>query len=266
MASKLYFVEGLPGSGKSTFSYSLMKQLSDNGYDTVYYKEETSQPVDLFRQAIIPVNTFESILGHLSAKTVESVRENSYMLCDYAVVAYTKTVFSDQESLNSYQIFHDFDIGDGRVPFSTYKEYHYILWREFIRNYGHLEKNFITEGSFLHNQLLDIIGFYSIGADTIISYFVDLANIINRIPKKVYLIYPDNIEKLIEKTLIERGVGLHTWGEGFAKWMEMSPYCSKNNLKFKSGMVNIYQKMRQLSIQILNEIGWNYTIIERLIV
>lgn len=59
MSVRLHFVEGLPGVGKSTFAYSLQKQLLGRNDDVVYYKEETSQPIDLFRQAIIPQKAFE---------------------------------------------------------------------------------------------------------------------------------------------------------------------------------------------------------------
>ena len=66
MSIRLYFVEGLPGVGKSTFAYSLHKQLLVTNDNVVYYKEETCQPVDLFRQAIIPQQKFEKLLTEVT--------------------------------------------------------------------------------------------------------------------------------------------------------------------------------------------------------
>lgn len=259
----LHFVEGLPGAGKSTFANLLTKQILLKNKNVVYYKEETSQPVDLFRQAIIPKALFGELIKSLSVETIESINSNLYYLCEYIVVAYTKVLFTEEEYRAHYQSFRKYDIGEGRVSFDKYKQYHYELWKAFVREYGFQQRTCIAEGAFLHNQLLDIIGFYDVTVDEVVAYYSELAEIISPVKKTVYLILPDNIERLISSTLLERGTELHSWGDGFAKWMEYSPFCKRNKLSGESGMKSIYLKLELLSIEVLNAIGWDYKIIRR---
>lgn len=263
MAARLHFVEGLPGVGKSTFAYSLQQQLLDANDDVVYFKEETSQPVDLFRQAIIPQPVFEEFLAKVSFKTAESIRANSYLLDGNTIVAYTKVLYTDSEIQAVLPQLRKYDIGDGQVSFDTYMEYHFRLWNAFIQNYGPTNRAYIAEGAILHNQLLDILGFYDTSIEEILFYFSMLIDITRPLSCKTYLLLPDDIEKLISSTLQERGAEPNSWGAGFAKWMSLSPNCKKNNLFGVRGMVEIYKQMETLSKQILDYTGCNYEVIIR---
>ena len=263
MSIRLYFVEGLPGVGKSTFAYSLHKQLLVTNDNVVYYKEETCQPVDLFRQAIIPQQKFEKLLTEVTPPTAKSLKDNSYLLCKNVIVAYTKVLYKKSELKTVFPRLREYDIGDGRVSFDIYKEHHLLLWKTFIQAYRSTHHIYITEGAILHNQLLDILGFYDIGLEKILAYYSALANIIHPLFCKTYLLLPDDIEKLITITLRERGMGPNSWGAGFAKWMDLSPYCKRNNLSGVSGMIKIYKLMEVLSKQILDHIGADYEIIIR---
>lgn len=263
MSSKLYFVEGLPGAGKSTFAYRLQRQLYSTIDNVVYYKEETSQPVCLFRQAIIPKQSYESLSKLISDETAQSMELNSYLLEKNVVVAYTKVQYSELERKTIFPQLRAYDIGDGRVPFDTYKKLHFQVWSAFVRNYGSRSQAYITEGAFLHNQLLDILGFYDVCTNEILTYYKMLTDIIRPLPYKTYLLLSDDIEKLVRITLQERGIEPNSWGAGFFKWMNLSPYCKKNNLNGISGMVDIYEKLETLSIQILDYIGGDYEVIIR---
>lgn len=265
MSVRLHFVEGLPGVGKSTFAYSLQKQLLGRNDDVVYYKEETSQPIDLFRQAIIPQKAFEKILTKVSSQTAQSIKDNSYLLYDDVIVAYTKVLYNASEIQTVLPQLREYDIGDGKVPFDTYKEHHFRLWNSFIQTYGSTHCAFVAEGAILHNQLLDIIGFYNVSIEELLIYFRALADIVRSLSCRIYLLLPDDIEKLIIITLQERGTGPNSWGAGFSKWMSLSPYCQKNNLSGVSGKVKIYKQMKILSMQILDHIGCEYEVITRII-
>ncbi|OUQ83821.1 hypothetical protein [Flavonifractor sp. An10] len=263
MPARLCFVEGLPGSGKSTFAYSLQKQLLEANDDVVYYKEETSQPVDLFRQAIIPQRVFEELLMKVSIKTAQSMKANSYLLYENVIVAYTKVMYKTLELQTVLPQLCKYDIGDGRVSFDIYKEHHFLLWESFVQTYGLTHRVYIAEGAILHNQLLDILGFYDISVEEILTYFNTLASIIRPLSCRTYLLLPDDIEKLITITIQERGMEPNSWGAGFTKWMSLSPYCKKNNLSGVNGMVKIYKQMEVLSKQILDYIGCDYEVVIR---
>ena len=262
-ATKLHIVEGLPAVGKSTFSYKLYSEFESSGLQTVYFKEEKCQPVDLFRQAVLTKADYHNIIRmNLTDEFVKSIEDNTYYLGDYAIVAYTQLNYNQQLKKTLLPIMIKSDIGDGRADFEKYKKLHILLWEKFVEK-NEKKYNYIAEGALIHNQLLDIIGFYELSDDIIVSYFRTLIDIISPLKPHLYYIFPSNIEALINSSLLERGCEEGSWGYGFFRWLKHSMYGKKLQLNGKKGLTSVYQKMHKLSLQILDDSRLSVDMIER---
>lgn len=266
MITYLHLVEGLPASGKSTTAKKLYEKYSSNQVKSKYYKEETSQPVDLFRQALLNTIQYECFL--LSCKKIcdeikvisyetikKNIIENSYKLEDIFVIAYTVLdCFSILELKQLFYSLSKYDSGDGRIDFSMYQSLRLKVLNRFVQDVYSPDTVYITEGAFLHNQLLDIIGFYDLTDEEIIRYFGKQFEIIAQLHPIIYFIYPDDFEKLIKEELLERGCEKGSWGAGFHNWIKYSNFGIKNNLSGVEGMNQLYEEMFRISNKIISEL------------
>ena len=67
MHSKLILVEGIPGSGKSTFAQKIADCYSTRGQKTNLYTEGDYHPADLAWNARLPLEELDNILAPYSA-------------------------------------------------------------------------------------------------------------------------------------------------------------------------------------------------------
>lgn len=251
-------VEGVPASGKSTLAAKIYKEQIGNGFFSTYYKEETRQPVDLFRQAVMTPNEYMAVVDRIGAfanneierlKLIEALDSNSWRLGEHIITAY-----SALPDRNLVKLLHSYDIGDGNVDFASYKKHHMTLWNNFVDNVVSDDQLYITEGAFLHNQILDLIGFYDATDAEIINYFASLADIIRSIDTRIFYIQVGDFGELVKKTLESRG-GLNTgWGAGFERWLAFSNFGKSNQLCGVDGIVAVYEKMDKLMRAILDTI------------
>ncbi len=264
MNTKIHIVEGLPAVGKSTYSLALQSRLKRSKIPTIYYKEETSQPVDLFRQAVLKMDEYTALLSMpLPTTFLAGLEQNSFPLGPYRIVAYTTLDYGPQVQKTILPIMRAHDIGDGRVPFTEYCRLHLYLWERFVKTAQSSQKNYITEGAFLHNQLLDILGFYDPPDSVLVSYYRKLMDIIAPLQPRFYYVYPSDIRLLIDNALSERGYEKGTWGYGFERWLKNSVYGRKNHLRGRKGMVATCERLHETSLFVLDQIDADVDMIKR---
>ena len=208
-------VEGLPAAGKTTLARAMQQQFGSRHSAVEFFREETCQPVDLFRQAVFfPEEYAELLRLPETAPLTEMIAQNTRRLGPYFVTAYLQLPFSETATA-LWQLFRSHDIGDGRASFETYRYLHLLLWEQFVAEYGSMSSIIITEGAMLQNQLLDLVGFYELPEATLFRYFRDLFDILRPLKPKLHYIYLKNIETTLLHALQERGTDEGSWGYGF---------------------------------------------------
>lgn len=266
MIAKIHLVEGLPAVGKSTYSYRLQSMLSASGTPAIYFKEETCQPVDLFRQAVLTEEMYASLAEMpLSGAFRTALEQNSYSCGPHRIISYTSLPYDGETRNTVFPVLRAQDIGDGRVPFVRYRQLHLQIWEKFVNMTRDSCQYYITEGAFLHNQLLDILGFYDLSDAELLAYMQELLDIMAPLQPRVHYIYPSDVEHLVDSALSERGDQEGTWGYGFGKWLEFSSFGRKNQLYGRDGIVAVAQRMHEVSLSILENTGVEFELIERLV-
>ena len=66
---KIIFIEGLPGSGKTTIAKKLSDYLNDIGEKSVFYREGDLHPVDLTWIAILTEEELDSLISRYPTLT-----------------------------------------------------------------------------------------------------------------------------------------------------------------------------------------------------
>lgn len=260
--TRVFLVEGLPAAGKTTFSKKLHHHLTANGRNCLFFPEESSQPVDLFRQAVMTPDQYDCFIdrcqklsamdGSFSYDDVnEQLEKNLYRSFDRVVIAYTMLDTGSPIQDMLMRSLRQYDIGDGRTTFDQYRQYHLLLWKHFSDNYAQPETDYVLEGAYLHNQLFDLMGFYDLSEQELSGYFEKLLGCLSNFYIKIYYICTDNIEKLVEKSIVQRGTGNGTWTDGFEKWLRRSPYGRRHKLGGRSGMVRTYNDLNTIASKIL---------------
>lgn len=256
-------VEGLPAAGKTTLAHAIQQQFDTRHCTVEFFREETCQPVDLFRQAVFfPEEYAELLRLPEAAQLTEMLAQNTRRLGPYFVTAYLQLPLSEH-AMALRQLFRNHDIGDGRVSFETYRYLHLLLWEQFAAEYGGMSSVIITEGAMLQNQLLDLVGFYELPEAALHRYFRELFDILRPLKPKLHYIYSKNVGTTLLHALQERGTNKGSWGYGFETWLAQAPYGKRRHLCGVSGMLSCCLTLQALSLSILERSGLDCEIIER---
>lgn len=89
-------VEGLPAAGKTTLARAMQQQFGSRHCAVEFFREETCQPVDLFRQAVFFPGEYAELLRlPEAAPLAEMLAQNTRRLGPYFVTAYLQLPFSE---------------------------------------------------------------------------------------------------------------------------------------------------------------------------
>lgn len=256
-------VEGLLAAGKTTLARAMQQQFEARHCTVEFFREETCQPVDLFRQAVFSTEEYAELLQlPETVPLTEMLAQNTRCLGPYFVTAYLQLPLPEN-AVALRQLFRNHDIGDGRASFETYRRLHLLLWEQFAAEYGSTSSVIITEGAMLQNQLLDLVGFYELPEAVLLRYFRELFDILRPLKPKLHYIYLKNVEATLLHALQERGTDEGSWGFGFETWLAQTPYGKREHLCGVSGMLSCCLTLQTLSLSILERSGLDCEIIER---
>lgn len=116
MKTKLVMVEGIPGSGKSTFAQKIADYYRNKSIVVNLFNEGQAHPADLAWLACIPLDTIDTLL--FKYKELENdITKNMHISDGYAIIAYTQ-VKTDNRGF--YKELESYEIYDNRVSFDIF--------------------------------------------------------------------------------------------------------------------------------------------------
>src|SRR5659263_135706 len=111
LRTKLIMVEGIPGSGKSTFAHKIADYYRNKDILVNLFNEGQAHPADLAWCACVPLGSLDNLLLKYSGLEGE-IRKNMHIEGDYAIIAYTQ-VKTDNRGF--YKELENYEIYDNRV-------------------------------------------------------------------------------------------------------------------------------------------------------
>ena len=129
MKTKLIMIEGIPGSGKSTFAGRIADFYISRGLKTNLYNEGGFHPTDLAWNACVPVEFLDNVLAPYKS-FIDEINKNIHIEDDYAIISYTQVQTDDNSFFKEMEMY---EIYDKRVPLDVFNKLQFKRWSSFGR-------------------------------------------------------------------------------------------------------------------------------------
>ncbi len=258
MKTKLIMVEGIPGSGKSTFAQKIADYYRNKGIAVNLFNEGQAHPADLAWSACVPLGSLNNLLFKYSELESE-IRKNMSINGDYAIIAYTQVKTVNREF---YKELENYEVYDNRVDFDVFCNLIYSRWSAFGKQAVEKDILNIFECAFFQNHINELQN-YQLANKTDIERHLNklLSSVINLSPVLIYLSQP-SIRETIERIAKERVSEHGNWIDMAVAYAENTPYGKLNNLKGFEGLIRCIEDRKQIEVDILKTLPINTIIVE----
>lgn len=245
---RLILVEGLPGSGKTTFAKMLGRKLAEAGQEVRLYVEGDLHPADLAWCAYLTPEEYQAVCQKYPdcADALEQTREEWN---GGTVLAYSR-IGGLPEELAGY--LEQKEIYDGRVGTERFCALQKSRWKKFGREAAGTA---IFECAFLQNTVNELTLFACMEEDALFRHLKELADSVSRLDPLVLYLDMD-AEAAVNRAAEERvdGRGNRVWEQRVSEYISASPYGRKHGLSGVSGMYRYFETRRQLELRLLERL------------
>lgn len=250
MKSKLILVEGIPGSGKSTFAERIAAYYTGRGLTADLYTEGRYHPADLAWNAYIPAEDLDRVLAPFRSFRDE-IEANTRREDGFAILSYTQVPSGTPAFFKAME---EHEIYDGRIPFSRFREILSKRWYSFGKEAA--EKNAVTvfECAFLQNQVNELMLIRLADIETMKRYFQELLlTVLPLSPVLVYLAQSD-VKETVARAAAQRVSGDNSWIDGFICYMENTPYGKKHGIRGFDGVIRVLEERQKAELEIIRSL------------
>jgi hypothetical protein len=249
--TRLLLVEGLPGTGKTTFSSKIFDYISKSK-EAYLYQEGDAHPADFAWCACIPQEEVAQIIKRFP-EYQKPMEEVMYFEDGYAIIPYIKIPIKDQDF---YHLMESYEVYDNRVGFEKFKKLNLKRWTRFAEKALKEEGIHIFECAFLQNHITELLLFHCMEAEDIQAYLLDLIEPV--LPLEPVLLYlsqasvQEGLKKISEIRVNDLGEKI--WMERVLEYIEESPYGKAHQLKGFDGFVEFFQRRKNIEESVLSRL------------
>ena len=193
--TKLIFIEGVSGVGKSTMVQTLQKELTGLGYKVKSYLEgDYTNPIDFYYTAYFTAHEYEKLCYKYSHNR-EIINMNTIKVDDIRLIRYAHgKEFIFEEPLLSTLIENEFCYHPKKIiPIDKYISVYTKIWNKYSESLKGKFDFVIFDGSLLHHPVNDIINNYHITGEQAVPFITALLNAIELTEKYIFYLKTDNI-------------------------------------------------------------------------
>lgn len=263
----IYFIESIPGGGKTYYSRNLQNEISNN---VIYYREEECNPIDLQRQAVLSKSEYYDFLQTLDSLFEDKeAAENIKVEIECSLTKLNDLVFlpfmhirTENKSAKKllYSLYKN-EVNDGMVVFEKYRDLLLSRISNFLEEYNK-DINYIFEGALFHNPLITILGFYDMQYCEIRDFYEEIFRLLKDHKYVIKLIVVDDIDSTVRYTAKKRKDSKgFSWQEGFEMW-----FLQSNNFrsyKGVDGIITFAKEISKVELDLIRDIRFEADIIER---
>ena len=261
--SKIYLIEGLPGSGKTTFARRLNDFLINENVLVKKYNEGDLHPVDLAWTAIFDDISFIT-LKNKYPELVSQFKDYLKKIDDLYYLAYTN-IKIDVNTKDFYDYCERCEIyktRDIEYFFST----HLRLWQEFLSEDLEDDYVYIFECIFLQNHINELILKYGLNEEEIIAYFKKFSKVFSGFDVNLIYINQNNPSKILQRITEERRTNnkelYRDWIDHVIEYVEQKNISGISKYKGYSGVESFFLDRKKLEERVLDRINLNKLVVE----
>lgn len=252
--TKLILIEGIPGSGKTTYAQRIEKYLNETGLKSKCILEGELHPADFAWCGIFSEEEFIQLKQLYPDYSTQldrvSARENNKFIIPYLeLTPRNKKLISYIEQREPYS---------GRVSADEFMSLNLERWLTFSKKAMSGEQIYIFESVFLQNNINELMLFHNSSYEYVLKYIREISDSVRCLdPILIYFEQSDVRETInrVANSRISRYKDSPGWIDRVNEYIASSPYGKHNGLSESNATVE-YMKIRAgLEKNIIKELG-----------
>lgn len=204
--TKIIFVEGISGVGKSTMVQTLSDELKALGYNVKFYLEgDYTNPIDFYHTAYLTLTQYENLCTKYK-QFIEIIKANTIILGNIRLIRYHngniplfKEPLLSELSENEF-CYHPKNI----IPIKNYIDVYTKVWESYNLLLDETFDFIIFDGSLLHHPINDMMNNYHITGEQAVSYITTLFNTLDSRDRYIFYLKTNDIAKQLKTAHMER--------------------------------------------------------------
>lgn len=254
--AKLIIVEGIPGSGKTTFSSKIEEFYLACNKNVQLYREGDLHPADLAWHAILEKDEFEDILIQ-QPNLHDVIKKHSVVEDEEVVVAYTKLALKPEDK-TTQDFLEKKEVYGGYVDYERFTEAHLKRWHRFLKSDFDEDDVIIFECSYLQNHVTELVLSYDKPKHEIIEHLYNLVDVETNLEIKLIYLDSINIEETIDRVAKERVSNDKTrwsdWIDLVIQYIETSHYGKLYGLKGYDGVIKFMKLRKGIEAELMSDL------------
>lgn len=207
---KIYFIEGIPGIGKTTLSLSVENLLSQKSKKVKRYEEHSCEnPLDMTRKAFLLQTEYKQFIEKCVALAegskyspndiIAEIESKTSLLGEYVIISYLQPYFANDALVQALRQLYSKEICNGRISEKEYMDMVFSMFFNFSED-AQDDWFYIFDGALFQNILLDMIGFYNASGKTLKFFYNKLLAALASFDIVILYLYDKNVETILNET------------------------------------------------------------------
>jgi hypothetical protein len=256
---KIIFIEGLPGSGKTTFAKKIHQAYQNHDRKVHLYKEGDHHPIDLAWIAILNQQQYEDLLNQFPSlkDQIESkvVKEANLYYLAYTKIKIDASTKEFHKVCESYEIYQKNDL-------SEFLNIHLKRYKTFINQHKAEDDIYIFECILIQNHINELLLKHGYKSEQIYQYFLALMEPIKEVDYEILYIQQLDVEKTLTRITDERRTPnkdlYKDWIDLVIAYISNTPYGSE--YKDFSGCLTYFKIRLNEELKLLGRLNDNITL------